>query len=48
MKWFLKNHPDAIGDFMQEVGKKYGKKMGETGQMTLLELYGTEFSAASI
>ena len=48
MKWFLKNHPDAIGDFMQEVGKKYGKKMGESGQMTLLELYGTEFSAASI
>jgi len=37
IEWFLKNHPDAINDFMEEVKKKYSSKMGGTGQMTLAE-----------
>ena len=37
IEWFLKNHPDAIEDFMQEVREKYGTKMIESGQMSLLD-----------
>lgn len=37
IEWFLKNHPDAVEDFMQEVREKYGTKMIESGQMSLLD-----------
>jgi DNA modification methylase len=37
IEWFLKNHPDAIDEFMEKVKKKYSSKMGGTGQMTLAE-----------
>lgn len=37
IKWFLKNHPDAIDDFMQEVRKKYETKMIESNQMSLFD-----------
>lgn len=37
IEWFLKNHPDAIEDFRQEVREKYGTKMIESGQMSLLD-----------
>mgnify|MGYP006872938548 FL=1 len=30
--WFLKNHPDAISEFLEEVKEKYLVKMIETGQ----------------
>ena len=36
IEWFLKNHPDAVEDFMQEVREKYGTKMIESGQNSLL------------
>lgn len=36
IEWFLKNHPDAVEDFMQEVREKYGTKMIESGQIGLL------------
>ncbi len=38
IEWFLKNHPDAIEEFMQEVWEKYGEKMVKSGQTGLLEL----------
>lgn len=38
IKWFLKNHPDAIEEFMQEVRKKYEAKTIESGQMNLFDL----------
>lgn len=37
IKWFLKNHPDAINDFMEEVRKKYSSKMTESDQISLFE-----------
>lgn len=37
IEWFLKNHPDAVEDFVQEVREKYGTKMIESGQMSLLD-----------
>lgn len=39
IEWFLKNHPDAISEFMQEVREKYGAKMKESGQLNLFDLY---------
>lgn len=36
IKWFLKNHPDAIEEFMQEVQKKYGSKKKDKEQLSLL------------
>lgn len=39
IEWFLKNHPDAISEFMQEVKEKYGAKMKESGQLNLFDLY---------
>lgn len=39
VEWFLKNHPDAIDDFMQEVREKYEAKMYESGQMGLLSSF---------
>ena len=37
--WFLKNHQDAIDDFMKEVKEKYYDKMKETNQLYLFEMY---------
>lgn len=37
VQWFLKNHPDAIQEFMEEVQHKYGKKMNSAEQMNLFE-----------
>lgn len=38
VQWFLKNHPDAISEFIEEVRTKYETKMLEAGQMRLLNL----------
>lgn len=35
MEWFLKNHPDAIEEFLQEVKVKYSSKITEQEQITL-------------
>ena len=40
VEWFLKNHPEAIEDFMREVQERYGAKMKESGQMSLFILAG--------
>ena len=41
IKWFLKNHPDAIEYFLEEVKRKYGSKMESTGQLHLFDIYGS-------
>ena len=38
IKWFLKNHPDAITEFLQEVQQKYGEKMKESEQLNLFDI----------
>lgn len=38
--WFLDNHPDAIGDFLEEVKDKYLPKMIESNQTWLFSKYG--------
>lgn len=38
INWFLKNHPDAVDEFVQEVREKYEGKMSESGQLDLIEL----------
>lgn len=47
IKWFLKNHPDAVEEFLSEVKKKYYNKMLETNQTFIFEKYGmkTDFKA---
>ena len=35
MAWFLKNHPDAIEEFLQEVKTKYSSKISDYEQITL-------------
>lgn len=40
VKWFLKNHPDAVNDFMAKVRKKYGDKMRKSGQLNLFNCAG--------
>lgn len=37
IEWFLKHHPDAVVEFMDEVRRKYGSKMKETGQQYLFD-----------
>lgn len=39
VEWFLKNHPNAIRDFMLEVNEKYGTKMKCSEQMNMLETF---------
>ena len=39
LNWFLKNHPDAIADFLEEVKQKYLPKMIETNQMWIFSTY---------
>ncbi len=36
IKWFLKNHPDAIDDFIEEAKKKYHTKIIESNQIAYL------------
>lgn len=35
VEWFLKNHPDAVGDFLASVKEKYGEKIQRSGQINL-------------
>ena len=37
IKWFLKNHPDAIEEFIDDVKDKYFDKLIETGQFAIIE-----------
>lgn len=37
IEWFLKNHPDAINDFIDEVIEKYGEKLMESWQLGIVE-----------
>lgn len=37
IQWFLKNHPDAIGEFIDEVVQKYHDKLIESGQFITVE-----------
>lgn len=37
IQWFLKNHPDAINDFIDEVIQKYHDKLIESGQLDMVE-----------
>ena len=39
IEWFLKNHPDAVDDFMNEVRRIYGGKRMDAGQLTLFDLF---------
>lgn len=39
VEWFLKNHPNAISDFMLEVNEKYGTKMKCSEQMNMLKTF---------
>lgn len=39
VNWFLKNHPDAVSEFMSEVKGKYGQKMAIDGQLDLFSIY---------
>lgn len=37
VKYFLKNHPDSIGHFIEEVKKEYYDKLVSSGQMAVLD-----------
>ncbi len=37
IQWFLKNHPDAINEFIDEVIQKYYDKLIESGQLAMVE-----------
>lgn len=37
INWFLKNHPDAIEEFIDDVKNKYFDKLMETGQFSIVE-----------
>jgi len=37
VRWFLKNHPEAIREFMQQVQEKYKSKIKESEQMSLFD-----------
>ena len=38
LQWFLKNHPDAIEEFLLEVKKKYGGKKPASAQTNIFDL----------
>ena len=40
VKWFLKNHPDAVDECMLEARRKYEGKTRHTDQITLFDSYG--------
>ena len=44
VEWFLKNHPDAVEEFMREVREKYATKMKESGQISWFDLFGEELA----
>lgn len=48
IEWFLKNHPDAVAEFMDEVRKKYGSKMREAGQLYLFDCDNVAVKDASL
>lgn len=37
IKWFLKNHPEALQEFVDEVKQKYMNKLIESGQLSIIE-----------
>ena len=37
IQWFLKNHPDAVKDFIEEIKDKYMNKLIESRQLALIE-----------
>ena len=39
IQWFLKNHPDAVKEFLEEVKEKYLTKMMETHQVWIFDRY---------
>ena len=41
--WFLKNHEDAVCEFLREVRAKYGVKMERDGQLEFLEKLESEY-----
>lgn len=40
IEWFLKNHPDAIEDFLQEIIQIYGAKVELAEQISLFDSFG--------
>ena len=47
INWFLKNHPDAIEEFMLEVQEKYETKITKAEQISLFELFDTDLVIAT-
>ena len=41
IEWFLKNHKDAINEFLEEVKNKYYDKMVQSKQLWIFEKYGS-------
>lgn len=41
IQWFLKNHPNAVKEFINEVKQKYMNKLIESGQLSIIESYKT-------
>lgn len=39
INWFLRNHPDAVNDFIEEVKDKYMNKLIESGQLSIIEQF---------
>ena len=44
VEWFLKNHPDAVDEFLQEVRRKYESKIAQSGQTFLFDLSASEIT----
>ncbi len=42
IEWFLKNHKDAVPEFLEEVKDKYLVKMIESGQVSIFDDYGVK------
>lgn len=38
IRWFLKNHPDAVEEFIDQVRLKYEIKMKNSGQISLFDI----------
>lgn len=41
--WFLKNHPEAVPVFLEEVREKYLDKMAASGQLGIFDRYGVKY-----
>ena len=37
IKWFLKNHPDAVEEYIEEVKRKYYDKLISSGQYAFVD-----------